>query len=108
MKTDLQARVKGEFRALYQTLHDEEICMLEQLMREEEEELGKVQRHLEAMEVAVKELEDNIQVLQQASAGTENIVLTEVRALSQIWMPQRGKYVHLLCNLIYLDFFFKN
>ncbi|XP_028271529.1 tripartite motif containing 105 [Parambassis ranga] len=81
VRTDLQARVKGEFRALYQTLHDEETCMLEQLRREEEEELGKVQRHLEAMDVAVKELEDNIRVLQQASAGTENMVLTELPQL---------------------------
>uniref|UniRef100_A0A8D3A2U1 Tripartite motif containing 105 n=1 Tax=Scophthalmus maximus TaxID=52904 RepID=A0A8D3A2U1_SCOMX len=75
---DLQARVKGEFRALHQILHDEETCMLEQLRREQEEELDKVQRHLEATKRAVRELEENMGVLQQASAATDNIVLTEL------------------------------
>ncbi|XP_031175495.1 tripartite motif containing 105 [Sander lucioperca] len=78
---DLQARVKGEFRALYQILHDEETCALEQLRREQEEELEKVQRHLEATEMAVRELEDNMRALQQASAATENIILTELPQL---------------------------
>ena len=78
--TDLQTRVKGEFRALYQILHDEETCALEQLRREQEEELEKVQRHLEATEMAVRELEDNMRALQQASAATESIILTEVRS----------------------------
>lgn len=81
---DLQARVKGEFRALHQILHDQETCVLEQLRREHEEELEKVQRHLVAMELAVRELEDNMRALQQASTDTENIVLTEVtRQLGQ-------------------------
>lgn len=82
--TDLQARVKGEFRALHQILHDEETCVLEQLRREQEEELERVQRHLEATELAVRELEENMRALQQASADTENVVLTEVRSLGQI------------------------
>lgn len=76
---DLQARIKGEFRALHQILHDEENCMLEQLRKEQQEELEKVQRHLEAAEMAVRELEENIRLLQKANAATENIVLTEVR-----------------------------
>ncbi|XP_076594436.1 tripartite motif containing 105 isoform X2 [Chaetodon auriga] len=76
---DLQARVKGEFRALHQILQDEEACVLEQLRREQEEELEKVQRHLEAVELAVRELEDNLRALQQASTATECVVLTEVR-----------------------------
>lgn len=75
---DLQAHVKEEFRALHQILLDEEACPLEQLRREEEEELEKVRRHLEATELAVRELEDGIKALQQASAATENIVLAEV------------------------------
>ena len=75
----MKARVKGEFRALHQILHDEETCMLEQLKREEEEELEKVQRHHEAIELAVRELDENIRALQQAGAAAENIVLTEVR-----------------------------
>lgn len=76
---DLQARVKGEFQALHQILQNEETCMLEQLRREQEEELEKVQRHLEAVKLAVRELEDNMRVLKQASANTESVVLTEVR-----------------------------
>lgn len=81
---DLQARVKGEFRALHQILHDEEMCMLEQLRREQEEELEKVQRHLEAVKLAVRELEENIKALQQASAATDNIILSEVRPYFKI------------------------
>ena len=54
--------------------------MLEQLKREQEEELDKVQHHLEAVELAVRELEDNIRMLRQASATTENTVLSEVRS----------------------------
>ncbi|XP_071314546.1 tripartite motif containing 105 [Trachinotus anak] len=78
---DLQARVKGEFRALHQILDDEETCMLEQLRREQEEELEKVERHLEALKLAVRELEENMRTLQQASTATENIVLTELPPL---------------------------
>lgn len=83
---DLQARIKGEFRALHQILHDEESCALEQLRREQEEELEKVQRHLEAIELATRELEDNMRALQQASVATESVILTEVSS-------QRGQEV---------------
>lgn len=76
---DLQARVKGEFRALHQILHDQESCLLEQLRTEQQEELDKVQRHLEAVETAVRELEENMRVLQKAAATAESAVLTEVR-----------------------------
>lgn len=71
----MQTHVSGEFRALQQILQDEENCMLEQLRREQEEELEKVQRHLEASELAVCEVENNIQLLQQAK-----VTLTEVEA----------------------------
>lgn len=77
---DLQARIKGEFGALHQILHDEESCVLEQLRKEQQEELEKVQRHLEAAELATRELEDNMRALQQASAAAENVVPTEVRS----------------------------
>lgn len=77
---DLQARISGEFRALHQILHDEESAVLEQLRKEQQEELEKVQRHLQAAELAVRDLEDNIRALQRASADTENVVVTEVRS----------------------------
>ncbi|KAF3693746.1 Nuclear factor 7, ovary [Channa argus] len=85
---DLQARVKGEFRGLYQILHDEETCMLEQLRREQGEELEKVQRHMEDIKLALRQLEENMRMLQQARATTENIVLTEfdVNAFSNKYM----------------------
>ena len=75
---DLQARVQGEFRALHQILQDEEACMLEQLRSEQEVELEKVQRHLEATEQAVRDLEENMTALQQACTVNENTVLIEV------------------------------
>ncbi|XP_040904615.1 tripartite motif containing 105 [Toxotes jaculatrix] len=78
---DLQARVKDEFRALHQILHDEETRMLEQLRREEEDELEKVQRHGEDIKLALRELEENMRALQQASAASENIILTELPQL---------------------------
>ncbi|KAL6117845.1 uncharacterized protein ACO6RY_15554 [Pungitius sinensis] len=78
---DLEAHVKGEFRALHQILLDEETCSLEQLRREQEEELEKVQRHLEATELAVRELEDGIKALEEASAATNTIVLAELPQL---------------------------
>ncbi|XP_061582194.1 tripartite motif containing 105 [Cololabis saira] len=84
---DLQARVKGEFRALHQILQDEETSMLEQLRREREEELEKVRRHLEASELAVRELEDNMRVLQQFSTAMDSIMpaeLPQLRPLVQV------------------------
>lgn len=57
--------------------------MLEQLRREQEEELEKVQHHLEAIEVALRELEENMRILQLASADTENVVVTEVGTLQK-------------------------
>lgn len=76
---DLQARVKAEFQALHQILHDQESCLLEQLRVEQQEELEKVQRHLEAVEMAVRDLEENVRVLQKAAAVAQSAVLTEVR-----------------------------
>ncbi|XP_047441600.1 tripartite motif containing 105 [Mugil cephalus] len=81
--SDLAAHVKGEFGSLHQILHDEENRMLEQIGREQEDELEKVRRHLEAMEVTVQDLEDNIRMLQQSCADAENVVLTELPQLRQ-------------------------
>jgi len=78
--TDLQARVKGEFRTLHQILQEEETCVLEQLRREQEEELEKSRRHLELSELAIRELENNTRVLERFSAAMEDMAPTEVRA----------------------------
>ncbi|XP_034037309.1 tripartite motif containing 105 [Thalassophryne amazonica] len=74
--TDLQARVRGEFRALQQLLQDEETSMLENLRREQDEALEKLQCHLETNEKALGELEDNIRVLEKASTATNDACLT--------------------------------
>lgn len=87
---DLHAHVKGEFRALHQILHDEETCMLEQMRREQQEELEEIQRHLEATQAAVRELEENMRALQQASAPTENMVLTELPQLRPLVLVDRA------------------
>ncbi|KAG7272063.1 hypothetical protein CRUP_001828 [Coryphaenoides rupestris] len=74
---ELQARVQVEFRALQQVLQEEEARLLEQLRREEREAVDQLQRHLEASREAVKELEQNIRVLQQASAASQDTVSIE-------------------------------
>lgn len=97
---DLQARVKGEFRALHQILQDEETWMLEQLRREQEEELDKVQRHLEALELAVRELDNNIQLLQQAK-----VTLTEVKSFCLLiysFKPMLSFLLSTRCDKVYL------
>lgn len=75
---DLQARIKEDFRALHQILHDEEARLLERLKKEQVEELEKVQRHLEAAELGQQELEENLRVLQQASTAADSVIVTEV------------------------------
>lgn len=54
--------------------------MLEQLKKEQAEELEKVQRHLEAAELGLRELENNLRVLQKASTAADSEIMTEVRA----------------------------
>ncbi|KAM4621757.1 tripartite motif containing 105 [Polymixia lowei] len=78
---ELQARVQGEFKALQQFLKEEEACVLEQLRREQEEVLEQLQRHLEASSETMRDLEQNIGVLQQATAATDNSVLAELPQL---------------------------
>ncbi|KAJ3588185.1 hypothetical protein NHX12_011779 [Muraenolepis orangiensis] len=75
---ELQARVQGEFRALQQFLQEEEACVLEQMRWEQREVMDQLQCHLEASREAVKELEQNIRVLQQATEASENTALTEL------------------------------
>ncbi|KAM9741442.1 tripartite motif containing 105 [Menidia menidia] len=79
--SDLQARVKGEFRALHQILQDEETCLLEQLRREQEEELEKTRRHLEDSEAAMRELENNLRVLEQFNLAMEDLTPAQLPQL---------------------------
>lgn len=87
---EFQARVQAEFRAMQQALQEEESRLLEQMRREEREAVDQLQRHLEASREAVKELEQNIRVLQQAStAGQDNlpIELPQIRLCVQVDAP---------------------
>lgn len=77
---DLQARIKGDFSALHQILLEEEACLLEQLKREQAEELEKVQRHRDAAELGLRELENNLRILQKARTAADSEIMTEVRA----------------------------
>lgn len=85
---ELQARVQGEFHALQQLLQEEETCLLQQLRREQEEALEQLQRHLEVLQRAVTEVEQNITVLQQTSAASAHTMLVE---LPQIRPPLEVK-----------------
>ncbi|XP_053735189.1 tripartite motif containing 105 [Synchiropus splendidus] len=87
---ELQAHVSGEFRGLHQILREEESRMLEQLQSEQEEELEKVRGHIEAVQRAVTELEENIAELEQTCAAAKNSVLIELpqqRSCSQVAAP---------------------
>uniref|UniRef100_A0A8C6TDE7 Tripartite motif containing 105 n=1 Tax=Neogobius melanostomus TaxID=47308 RepID=A0A8C6TDE7_9GOBI len=66
-----QTRVRGEFRALRQILQDEEDYALEQLKKEQDEELEKVRHHLELIERALRDIEENIRMLEKASSTIE-------------------------------------
>ncbi|KAJ0003016.1 hypothetical protein NQD34_008165 [Periophthalmus magnuspinnatus] len=81
LSADLEAHVRAEFRALHQILQDEEDYALEQLKREEQEELEKVLHHLEPTEKALKDLEENIKVLEKASSPSEQPTLTQLPPL---------------------------
>lgn len=81
VSADLEARVRGEFRALHQILQDEEEYALEQLKREQHEELEKVRHHLEPIERALRDLEENIRMLEKASSTIEQNTLTQLPQL---------------------------
>lgn len=79
--TDLEARVRGEFRALHQILQGEEEYALEQLKREKHEELEMVRHHLEPIERALRDLEENIRMLEQVSSTIDQDTMTQLPQL---------------------------
>lgn len=52
--------------------------MMEELRREQEEMLLGLERHLEALQVAMRDVEQNINTLRQTASSTEQSVLVEV------------------------------
>lgn len=81
LTADLEARVRGEFRVLHQILQDEEDYVLEQLKREQHEELEKVRNHLEPIERALRDFEENIRMLEKANSTSEQNTLTQLPQL---------------------------
>ncbi len=52
--------------------------MLEQLKWEQEEMLQRLERHLEAIQVAIRDVELDINMLRQTASNTDQSVLVEV------------------------------
>uniref|UniRef100_A0A8C1KF06 Nuclear factor 7, ovary-like n=1 Tax=Cyprinus carpio TaxID=7962 RepID=A0A8C1KF06_CYPCA len=77
MGAELQGRVHSDFQALHHFLRVEEEAMLEQLKREQEEMLQRLERHLEALQVAIRDMEQNINMLRQTASSTDQSVLVE-------------------------------
>lgn len=75
---ELQGRVHGDFQALHHFLRVEEEAMMEELKREQEELLQGLERHLEALQVAVRDVEQNINTLRQTASCADQSVLVEV------------------------------
>ncbi|XP_059378116.1 zinc-binding protein A33-like [Carassius carassius] len=79
---EVQGRVHSDFQALHHFLRVEEEAMLEQLKREQKEMLQRVERHLEALQVAIRDVEQNINMLQQTASSTDQPVLVELPELN--------------------------
>ncbi|TRY81341.1 hypothetical protein DNTS_029764 [Danionella cerebrum] len=69
--TELKMRVHNEFQALHHFLKVEEEAMMEELSREYDEMTRELKRHLEALDVAIGDVEKNINTLRQTSSSTE-------------------------------------
>ncbi|XP_030622324.1 tripartite motif containing 105 [Chanos chanos] len=79
---ELQERVHGDFQALHHFLEVEEAAVLEELNREQEAMVEEMGRHLEGLQEAVREAEQNLQALQQAIGSTDHNVLVELPELN--------------------------
>ncbi|XP_043113051.1 tripartite motif containing 105 isoform X3 [Puntigrus tetrazona] len=80
--SELQGRVHSDFQALHHFLQLEEEAMLEHLKREQEEMLQRLERHLEALQVAIRDVEQNINKLRQTVSSTDQSVLVELPELN--------------------------
>ncbi|KAK9962882.1 hypothetical protein ABG768_006121 [Culter alburnus] len=79
---ELQGRVHGDFQALHHFLRVEEEAMMEELKREQEELLQGLERHLEALQVAIRDVEQNINTLRQTASCADQSVLVELPELN--------------------------
>lgn len=76
---ELQERIQADFQALHSFLLEEEASLLEQLRREQEEWEQTLQRHLEAVNSALRDVEQKVGALQQAADARDHTVLVEVK-----------------------------
>ncbi|XP_051515005.1 tripartite motif containing 105 [Myxocyprinus asiaticus] len=88
MGADLKQRVQSDFQALHNFLRLEEDAMMEELKREQEELLQGLERHLEALQVSMTDVEQNINTLRQTASNTEQSVLVELPELNSRPPPQ--------------------
>ncbi|XP_056625978.1 tripartite motif containing 105 [Triplophysa dalaica] len=79
---ELQSRVHSDFQALHNFLRAEEENMMEELKREQEEMLLGLERHLETLQVAMRDVEQNINTLQQTASSIQQSVLVELPELN--------------------------
>ncbi|XP_026135299.1 nuclear factor 7, ovary-like [Carassius auratus] len=82
MGDEVQGRVHSDFQALHHFLQVEEEAMLEQMKREQKEMLQRVERHLEALQVATRDVEQNINMLRQTASSTDQPLLVELPELN--------------------------
>ncbi|KAK7138471.1 hypothetical protein R3I94_013942 [Phoxinus phoxinus] len=79
---DLQGRVRSDFQALHHFLRVEEDAMMEELKQETEQMLKGLEEHLEALQVSIRELEQDIHTLRHTASGTHQSVLVELPELT--------------------------
>lgn len=79
---ELQGRVHSDFQALHNFLRVEEETMMEDLRRDQEEMLQGLERHLEVLQVAIRDVEQNINTLRQTANSADQSVLIELPELN--------------------------
>lgn len=100
MGAELQEHIQADFQALRSFLLEEEASLLEQLRREQEEWEQALQRHLESVEGALRDVEQTVEVLQQAADARDHTVLVEVTTCAQLWLLFISLFVICLFSFI--------
>ncbi|XP_072520133.1 tripartite motif containing 105 [Salminus brasiliensis] len=85
---ELRHRVCSDFQALHHFLQVEEAAVLEQLQRDQEVLEQSLVRHLEALHTAVRDLEENLNAIQQAASTMSCSVLVELPEFNSSFRPQ--------------------
>ncbi|MCI4379744.1 hypothetical protein PGIGA_G00231950 [Pangasianodon gigas] len=79
---ELKERVRCDFQALHHFLQVEEAAMLDQLRRDQMELEHSLERHLEALHTAVRELEQAMGSVQIATSNVENMAPVKLPELN--------------------------